>query len=696
MTLKRYRSLFIFVVYLSLQQAAFPQHSEVDSTTIKHLLEEVEQDIMRGELQTAREKIGEAETQAKKMGFAKGVELAQLRFGDLYLNAQFYDSAKSVLQQAIEDYPESRYMRNYLNLLGTTYRYLNENERAIETFEQTLSILDPETDRKSIVGVNQNMGAVYQSMGMQAEALERYMYSVEFSESIGDTAVLIVALNSLGNALNSYEDYEQAAYYIERSLTLARQQNYRVDELRALTNLAISKLNLDAPDESLALYDEALVLSKEIRPNTPPFQILFNIGNAHLKLKDADKAKAFFEESLGYCEQFSIPEGIYYNLIGLGNAADLEENYNEATGWYSRALEIARDYNFLEFELESLENLAASNKALSNYKVALDYFEQFTNLSDSLHNLEAEKEFADLKSQLDLRRQTEINGLLQEKQEQQEKWIRVQYVFILAAVIIIILILVILRTAYISNKEIKLANEQLRTQTMETEKLNRELQKLFAIISHDLRSPLASLKGMIDLFRNKNLNEEELDLFTTELDNSIERNIEVLEELFAWARDQMTGMELKKERVRVSPVIRQVIINIENRAKEKGVKIENRIGENAEVIGDSYGLTLIFRNLLSNAVKFTHEGDTITFSSRELDNWLEICVIDTGVGMTQKTVESLFSEGGISFSKLGTSGERGTGFGLSIIQDFVKKQGGTISVKSEEGKGSEFCIRLPR
>lgn len=668
----------------------------VDTTAIKDVLEDAEQHIMTGELQQAREKIGRAEMWAKERSFTKGMQLAQLRLGDYYLNAQFFDSAKSVLENAIEDYPESRYTRNYLNLLGTTFRYLNENDKAIKTFEQTLSILDPQKDEKAIVSVNQNMAAVYQSMGMKAEALERYMYSVEFSENIKDTTILIVSLNSLGNALNSYEDYDQAIYYIERSLVLARQKNYRLDELRGLTNLAISKLSLGMADEALALYEEALALSKEVRPDTPPFQILFNIGNAYLKLENAEKAEMYFKESLEYCEQFSIPEGIFYNLIGLGNTADLKDNYEGAIIWYTKALTISKQYNFPQFEQESLEYLSASNKALGYYEAALNYFEQFASLSDSLHNLEAEKEFADLKSQLDLGRQTEINQLLQEKQLQQENWIHVQYVFILTAIVIIVLILVILRNAYISNKEIKGANERLRTQTEETEKLNKELQKLFSIISHDLRSPLTSLKGMIFLLRNKNLNEEELDKFTTDLDHSIERNIDVLEDLFAWARDQMSGMELKKEKVKIYPVIHQVIANLENRAAEKGVKIENKIGENAEVVGDSYGLTVIFRNLLSNAIKFTKQGDSITFFTRVEENALAICVTDTGVGMSKETVEALFSENGISFSKLGTSGERGTGFGLSIIKDFVHKQGGTITVKSEEGKGSEFCICLPR
>ena len=696
MTFKRCRKHFILLLLLSPLQVVLGQQTDTDSTAIKNLLNEAEQDIMVGEMQSAREKIARAENQAMESGYQIGVELAQLRFGDLYLNIQFFDSAKTVLENAIDDYPDSRYMRNYLNLLGTTYRYLNENEKAIQTFERALSILDSVKDQKAIVGVNQNMAAVYQSMGMKAEALERYIKAVDFSESVGDTAVLVVALNSLGNALNSYEDYEQATYHIERSLTLARQHNYRVDELRALTNLAISKLSLDNPGEALSLYEEALELSKEIRPNTPPFQILFNIGNVYLKLEDAEKATTYFEESLGYCEQFDIPEGIFYNVIGLGNAADLKENYSEAIGWYSRALRLAREHNFTQFEQESLEYLAASNKATGNYEAALGYFEQFSSLSDSMHDLEAEKEFADLKSRLDLDRQTEINQLLEKKQEQQEKRLRIQVVLIFTAIVIIILILVILRNARNSNREIKLANERLRKQTEETDKLNKELQKLFAIISHDLRSPLASLKGMIDLFRYKTLSEEELEMFTANLENSIERNIDVLEDLFSWARDQMSGMELKKERVKIYPVIQQVIANIEDRATEKGVTIENKIGKSAELIGDSYGLTLIFRNLLSNAVKFTQQGDSITFFNRVEDGALEICVSDTGVGMSQETVESLFSDSGVSFSKLGTSGERGTGFGLSIIQDFVNKQGGTITVKSEEGKGSEFCIRLPR
>ncbi len=691
----KFQAGLTLLVTLFLGSSAFAQEQNVDTTAIKQWLDEANVEINQGEMSSARKKIDQAGYWSEKLGFQKGIERSQLRLGDYYLTTNQYDSAQVVLESALNNYPESEFQVHYLNLLSTVYRYRNENEKAIDTYKLALSKVDTLNDKRMIIAINQNMAGAYQNLGMKTETLERFMASVEWSEAYRDTSILVVALNSLGNALNEFGEFEQAGFYLNRSLDLAEKQNLRVDILRATTNLANVKSNLGQMKEALSLYNDALELSKEVRPNTPPFLILYNIGNTYLKMDEPSKAKSYFEESLGYCRQLSIPQGIYYNTIGLGNVAEKQNNFTTALKWYNEASEIADGSGVSQFQIESLESLYRISKQLELYGTALNYYERYTALSDSMNDLEMEKEFTELKNELELRRQTEINTLLQEKQAQQETKLQFQLVLIIAAVFIIILILVILWNARKSNRAMTEANDQLKVQRSELEKLNGEMNKLFAIIAHDLRAPLSSLKGMLYLVKEGELNEAEITQFSNDLENSLQRNIEVMEDLFEWAKDQMSGITLISESVNINELVDKVIAKQVDRALKKGISVANEISKDCTLESDPNALTLIFRNLLSNAIKFTERGDTVRFTSKISEKGIEICVIDSGVGMSKEVQDKVFSNTSISFSQTGTQGEKGTGFGLSIVKEFVNKLGGEIRVESKEGQGTKFCIDFP-
>lgn len=692
----RFQAGLTLLVILFLGSSAFAQGQNVDTTAIKEWLDEANVEINQGDLSSARKKIDQAMYWSEELNFQKGIERSKLRLGDFYLTSNLYDSAQVTLESAVNDYPESEFQIHYLNLLSTVYRYKNENEKAIESYRLALSKVDTLNDKRMIIAINQNMAGAYQNLGMKSEALERFMTSVEWSEAYKDTAILVVALNSLGNALNEFGEYDQAGFYLERSIALAKTKNLRVDILRATINMANVKSNLGQMEEALALYNNALELSKEVRPNTPPFLILYNIGNTYLKMGRLSEAKYNFEESLKYCNQFSIPQGIYYNSIGLGNVAEKQNNFTSAMKWYNEASEIAEGSGISQFQTESLESLYRVSKQLELYGTALNYFERYTALSDSLNDLEKEKEFTELKNQLELKRQTEINLLLQEKQAQQETQLQFQLILIIAAVFIIILILIILRNSRRSNRAMSEANVQLQEQRAELEKLNGEMNKLFAIIAHDLRAPLSSLKGMLYLVKEGELDQDEITEFSEELETSLQRNIEVMEDLFSWAKDQLSGITLTKEQVHVHELVEKVISKQEHRAIKKNITLVNEIEVDCILDSDPNALTLVFRNLLSNAIKFTDTGDAVRFSSKKTGKGIEICVIDTGIGMTDDVLERVFSNTSISFSKDGTQGEKGTGFGLSIVKEFVNKLGGEIRVESKEGQGTKFCIRFPK
>lgn len=669
---------------------------EVDTLRVVQLLDEANNDINSSRFTEARKKINQAGEWSEELDFSKGKELTALRLAEVYLNVQFFDSARVVLEHALEDFPETSYKIQMFNLLATAYRYMNELGKAIETYQMVLELAEENGRYRMIAAIHQNMAVAYISMGKKAEGLNSFLFSIDYAEQEKDTVFLAIAYNNLGDTYNEFGEFEQAEFYLQKSYELAVMKNLRSDLLRVTTNLANLKGNLEQFDNALQLYQQALDLSKEIRPNTPPFRILYNLGNLSLQMESPDEAIKYFEESLDYCLQLNIPPGIYYNYGGLGDAATQKGQLEEAIRWHEQALEIAEQMGSLPFIQETRLKLYELNKETGNFESALIQFEEYEVISDSMLDLEQERSFAELENRLELNRQTEINTLLEEKQLQQEKQLKFQLGLIITAAFIIILILYILYTINQTSKEKTRAYNQLAKQREELEKLNQEMNKLFAIIAHDLRAPLASMHGILFLLKNGDLSKDEIASYTNEIEGNVQKNIDVMEDLLSWAKRQMNGITFVKEELNIHELVNQVIAKQESRSKLKEISVSNKVNKSLSIKTDENALKLILRNLLSNSIKFTNLGDEIRFTSSDKGDKVQLCVIDTGIGMSKDLQEKVFSSQSISFSLEGTKGEKGTGFGLSLIKEFVDKLGGTITIESEEGKGTKFCIDLPK
>jgi signal transduction histidine kinase len=150
----------------------------------------------------------------------------------------------------------------------------------------------------------------------------------------------------------------------------------------------------------------------------------------------------------------------------------------------------------------------------------------------------------------------------------------------------------------------------------------------------------------------------------------------------------------------VKPVyfnLKEVSVNIlhlfENTIHEKEILIENNIQLTCKVYADKDMIQLVVRNLISNAVKFSKRGGSIKLTTRTEGNYTILCVTDTGVGISEADQKKLFEQE--TFTTRGTDNEQGTGLGLLLCKDFIEKNGGSIWVESEIGKGSKFCVRIP-
>ncbi|MEL6652259.1 MAG: two-component regulator propeller domain-containing protein, partial [Bacteroidota bacterium] len=270
------------------------------------------------------------------------------------------------------------------------------------------------------------------------------------------------------------------------------------------------------------------------------------------------------------------------------------------------------------------------------------------------------------------------------------------------------LILVQIRFAIIKAQKRQLAmrvaaqTESLRQQKEEIERqaeqlslANQQKTKLFSIISHDLRSPIYSLKGIVKLLDVGILKAEDLYRIKGDINRKIDNIGQVMENLLDWSVSQLEGEKVSRSDFDLREISQEITQLYEPLATEKEIQLANRIHESTMVYADPNQLRVILRNLLGNALKFTPANGTVSLRTDfYTPDLVHISVSDTGQGICPTQIKHLFSFADKQSTR-GTAGEKGVGLGLILVREYVEKNGGEIEVESEPGVGTTFRFSLP-
>jgi PAS domain S-box-containing protein len=245
--------------------------------------------------------------------------------------------------------------------------------------------------------------------------------------------------------------------------------------------------------------------------------------------------------------------------------------------------------------------------------------------------------------------------------------------------------------------EKRMAEEKIKLYNQELENLNQSKDKFFSIIAHDLITPIAALLGYSEILANEN---EKLD---TKIINEFARSINtvsksahnLLLELLDWSRIHTGRMPCTPTKIDISYIAKEVKNLLKENLTIKEIELKNEIPPGQDVYADFKMLNSIMRNLVGNAIKFTKKGDEIRVSSKSRDDgFLEICVEDNGSGIKKEDLAKLFKIDE-HFTTKGTANEKGSGLGLILCNEFVKKNGGDIWAESELGKGTRISFTMP-
>ncbi len=235
--------------------------------------------------------------------------------------------------------------------------------------------------------------------------------------------------------------------------------------------------------------------------------------------------------------------------------------------------------------------------------------------------------------------------------------------------------------------------EQIKQQHIHLEELNRDKEQLFAIVAHDIRSPLIATTQILQLVSEDQIPAQQQKKILQQINAQLTSLTDNVDNLLHWSSQNLQGLVSRPSLFPLAPLIRQIVGSMKAQMQAKSISIELIVDAQLTLYADIEQTRIVFRNLLSNAIKFSYVSTQIVVTAVEQDAIAAISIEDQGVGMSAKQVNELFNQ--IQRPAYGTSGERGTGLGLVLVRNLLEINGGHITVSSKEKKGTTFSFDLP-
>jgi len=236
--------------------------------------------------------------------------------------------------------------------------------------------------------------------------------------------------------------------------------------------------------------------------------------------------------------------------------------------------------------------------------------------------------------------------------------------------------------------------EQLKETVSQLKRENELTNQILSIISHDLRGTIGAISSLIDLFLHEeyDLTSEEKDRFLYDINISAKSSLSILENLLNWSRNAKGTINVDFEVFKLNEVVGDILNFNKSVFSSKGIGVVNNLHESLYVKGDRDMIHTVIRNVVSNALKFTKRNGKIVIEQMKDPQKLYLIIQDTGIGMNEERLKEINATK--VKSKEGTEGETGTGLGLSLVRDFLEKNGGTVEIHSKKGEGTRVTIGL--
>ncbi len=572
------------------------------------------------------------------------------------------------------------------NQIGNVYNLTNKYIKAFHNYDKAAIFYKIANHLRGIAIINNNKSTIEQKQGNLENAINYLVAANVYFARVNDSVVLSSTYNNIGNVYSDLGENKLAEEYYIKSIILKRKSKSR--KLGAsLNNLALLYISLKKLDTAKVLIKESLELNKKNK-KTASIALAYNrLGSIALINKDYQKSRKYYDSSHVAAAKAKDSRVVANAKQQLGLIAVRTKNYKRAENLLSEARKELVELKAYPLLLTNYQHSATLDSARRDFREAFAWQKKYQQLSDQTTSEETTKkiELAKARFESEMEQLQRIDE--QEKREIQSKekiftYRIFTYISLVITLVILIFLIYIIKSRRERKRYVKELNES-----------NEVKNKLFSIISHDLKNEVHGLEGSLNLLKEETISTEEFKEIVPLLANRTHQTSILLNNLLNWSKSQMKELNAKPTAFDINEVISSKFIFFKPKALQKDIKLNNKL-DPTMVFADKDMFAIVSQNLIANAIKFCNPGDSITLLSKEKEQYYEICFEDTGVGIEEENINKLFAED--TFTTTGTQQETGTGLGLRICKELIELNQGEIMVKSIAGKGSSFCITLPK
>lgn len=587
---------------------------------------------------------------------------------------------KMGLELALQYELKKELPRLYAYIGIVNLHYLNNIKEATFYFQHSLETSLRQNDSIQLAYSYNNLGDLYLLTGNIPLSREFSVKSVELFQKLKNKRGMSYSFMNMGLLCRAEKDFTTAMVYLKKAKALWEELGNNTGAGLVLLEMANTYEAKGDYDTAMSYYENAYKESIGLKTVKYGTFCLQGIANIYYSRGNYDKAFEFYKRALAFNKERKYYYGIIDNYIGIAlvYANKGERKIGEES--LHKALSLSKSLNLNTKILKSYESFVKFYEILNDYQKAIEWYNNFSTPYDSILTVQHSEIVYQMRNRF--RIEQSLSNTKQELNAQKLKYINLWLI-----VVLLIAIMLILIWRYLSNRKM---NKQL-------EEMNNAKDKLFSVISHDLKNPFNSLIGFSELLLSEidNCNYSKIKEYAIYLNQASEEGLKLLTNLLHWSLSQAGRIKFKPEPLNLNEVFSElkVFYNTEIEKRKLNLKFENSIQN--KILADRDIIKIILMNLITNSLKYTRENGMIRVSASQNKDVIYIQVEDTGIGMSEDTQKLLFAKTSFVNSKKGLREERGTGLGLSIVSEFIRIHKGEIKVSSEEGVGSRFELKFP-
>jgi len=548
-----------------------------------------------------------------------------------------------------------------INGIAVNYIMRGKFREGIEAWK---SILAEITLPKQKADMYNNLGIAYAMNDEYQKALEYHYASLKLDEELGLEAEIGTNYVNIANAYWKMRQHEKCLELYQKAVEIFEKQQSQRYLAAAYGNIGNIYTEMGDLHTALEFQLRSLEIKKTYTNEMEIALGVMRLGEIYLKQNNFDKAIKHMQEAY----QVFAHTGDHYSTAltnsRLGEAFFQTGNIEQAQHYAQKALQesLTNDHHsILVSAYNLLYRLASSQK---DYQTALHYLEQHT---------EAERKLMGENPKLMVAR-SEVEYYRKQSEELLENY-RLSNIDLLD-----------------KNKIISQKSELLDRVNNALQQNLEYLHKLMTVIVHDIRGPIASVSQALKMIKDGCFTEPEIEDLISEMPQSLDKATAIVNDILFWIKNQQPQTKIRLKSVSLCPLLHKTINLYDNMAKLKNLRITAPKECNIFVKSEESLLMVILRNLINNAVKLSPPNSEVTIELREAGRYIYVEISDQGMGLSKERITSLLRKGQDRTTE--TLSDAIGGFGIALCIDFLSQTKGKLFIRSDEGRGSTFSIRL--